>query len=372
VTFSPDGRHIASGSMAEKGQPAELCIWDAATGKQVRVRPLDQHQQVSQIDYSADGKRLVLAASESFIICEATTGAEVLRVPVGAGWVNCAVFSPDGKRLATAGFGGMVRIWHAETGRPLLTLHAHREQIHSLAFRPDGFQLASAGDDGTIKVWNVDDTSMKQGEQLRTYRGHRDVVRAVSFSPDGKRLASASNDATVRVWDADADQDKRILPVETGLVSGLDFSPDGRTLALASQDRTVRICDAETGLLLRILRGHASEVTSVAYSPDGRLLASAGAEDVRVWDTTSGRELFTLAGLKWIPVLAFSRDSRRLLTSSRSGNSTEIKCWDGATGKEIFVCRGWGPRPGVQSRRPALRLGQRRPHYQALGRSHRP
>jgi WD40 repeat protein len=66
--------------------------------------------------------------------------------------VLCAVFSPDGRRLATSSEDQTVRLWDAETGQEVLTLRGHTDIVPSVVFSPDGNRLVSAGADGTVQL----------------------------------------------------------------------------------------------------------------------------------------------------------------------------------------------------------------------------
>jgi hypothetical protein len=111
-----------------------------------------------------------------------------------------------------------------------------------VAFSPDGRRITTAGDDHTVRVWDTT-TGQELGPILL---GHAATVMGVVFSPDGRRIASASDDRTVKLWDAETHQEVLTLNGHTGPVWSVAFSPDGRTLASAGNrpDATVKLWDA--------------------------------------------------------------------------------------------------------------------------------
>src|SRR5262249_42884854 len=98
-------------------------------------------------------------------------------------------------------------------------------------------------------------------------------------------IGSASGFGEVKISDLSTG---RVLDLRghTAPVRGLACSPDGRRLATGSDDRTIKLWDTTTGEEVFTLRGHTAGVICVAFSPDGRRIASGGWDrTVRVWDT---------------------------------------------------------------------------------------
>ncbi len=64
-------------------------------------------------------------------------------------------FSPDGQRIATAGWDGTVRFWEL-SGRQLAQWNGHRGRVNSVGFSPDSQCIATTGDDGIVRLWQIE------------------------------------------------------------------------------------------------------------------------------------------------------------------------------------------------------------------------
>ena len=112
------------------------------------------------------------------------------------------MFSPDGKRLASASEDKTVKVWDAQTGQELFSFKGHEWRVNDVAFSPDGKRLVSGGD--TVKVWDA----QRDPSPLTLKGSDGSAVPSVAFSPDGKRLASGSF-VLAHVWGELAQIDSR-------------------------------------------------------------------------------------------------------------------------------------------------------------------
>jgi WD40 repeat protein/tRNA A-37 threonylcarbamoyl transferase component Bud32 len=272
--------------------------------------------------------------------------------------VRCVAFSPDGKRLASAGgnFGqaGEVKVWDVATGRELFCLRGHKDLVSCVVFSPNGRRLASANGGvfsrGEIKIWDTTD-----GRELDCLPAHATPVWGLAFSPDGLQLASFGRGVgptgsvlpgEVKLWDAADGRQLLCLPGNEAAAMptaslAVAFSPAAagprRRLAFADGHQ-VRVCDPATGKELFRLGQHPGLVNSVAYSLDGRRLASGSNDgEVKVWDAHTGKETVAFHHADGVLGLAFSPDGRRLVAAA--GNNL-VKVWDVTTQKEALVLRG--------------------------------
>lgn len=74
-------------------------------------------------------------------------------------------WSPDGTKVATGSSDNTEKVWQADTGRELITLHGHQAPVLAICWSPDGKRMASAGADNIVQVYAID-----QAELLRLVR----------------------------------------------------------------------------------------------------------------------------------------------------------------------------------------------------------
>ncbi|WP_152052924.1 WD40 domain-containing protein [Tautonia marina] len=334
---------VPSGPDAVDHRGFEWSYLQAACQQEIRV--FRGHEgPLKSLTFAPDGRRLATSGYDGTVrLRDTATGRDLAVLRGHERLVSSLAFAPDGRRLATSGNDGTVRLWDAETGEELTVLLGHEGIVNSLAFAADGRRLATSGYDGTVRLWNAE-----TGREQAILLGHEGPVGNIAFVLDGRRLATSGNDGTVRLWDAETGEELAVLLGHQGLVTCLAVAPDGRRLASASNDGTIRLWDAESGVEFPSLRYNGNLVTSLSFAPDGLRLATVSRDGkdwtmvpactVRIWDSWSGRELLNLRVHEGIVYsLAFAPDGRRLATSGYDGT---VRLWDAETGREQAVLRG--------------------------------
>ena len=222
-------------------------------------------------------------------------------------------------------------IWDYETATSQV-LSANASRVWSVAYSPDGRRLASAGEDATITIW--DTASGQKQAQIQ----NQNKILSLSWSPDGGRIAAAVGPHVV-VWDVSGSaritQQNQVFDASLGYdVNEVAWAPgEGATIAAAVSNKIAYLLDANSGNVSKQFAGHDGKVTSLAWAPDGKLLASGGEDNaVFLWEVDSGNSEQLGGHTDRITSLAFSYDGS-LLASSGDDNDKKILLWDVPTRK---------------------------------------
>lgn len=157
VSFSPDGKTIASGGTIGKG---EVVLWNASTG---------QEELVLLRERSAPG----------------VTGLD---------------FTPDGNIIVATFLDGTTRMWNTHSGEEMTILRdtsVDYPRINSMALRNDGRTVITGQDNGLF-IWDI-----FSGLQIGKLEEYSASATTVIFSPSGEFFAAtgySKGKAELYVW----------------------------------------------------------------------------------------------------------------------------------------------------------------------------
>jgi WD40 repeat protein/serine/threonine protein kinase len=286
--------------------------------------------EVEHAVFSPDGRRIVTAGKDHTArVWDAATGEEVTPRLRHGHIVLKASFSPDSRRVVTAGQDGTARVWDASNGKAVTRTLAHNGPVLDASFSPDGHWVVTASTDTTARLWDA-----VTGAPRTPPMKHAHWLHSVSFSLDGRHVVTASHDGTAQVWDTATG--KPIAPAlkHAAAVTSAVFSPDGRRVITASDDGTARLWDTATSQLAGPPIEHGDRVIRASFSPDGRYVATCSYDmTARVWDAATGRAVSApLKHRNSVRSALFSPDGRYIVTRS---NDHTARVWEAATGEAV-------------------------------------
>lgn len=359
VTYSPDGKQIATGSFDKT-----VKLWDAATLKEVRT--LEGHNgMVLTVLFTKDGRLLSGGEDNLVKLWQFASGPPPKPFPSAPAVLKTLALSKDGKVLAGGGEDGVVRLYDVAAMKPLRDITGHAGPVFAAAFSPDGARLYSTAADRTLRVWEVASgkalaayevgvqpaTSLAlapkedavylgkptgQVERLplplpgvATLAGHQAAILFVRKHPTAPRILSASADKTVKVFDVAAGKEVISIGSPANPLDVAVSPADANLLAIAGDDKAVRLFNLADGKAVAAKEGLPNPATSVAFTTDGKALIVGEADgSVRLHPYPFVPELAVRPALVHdgaITSLAKSADGTLLLTG---GEDKVARLWN--------------------------------------------
>ncbi len=284
--------------------------------------------------------------------------------------VYALAFSPDSKRLYSAGLDKVVNVWNTaaavrdlrrtrllERGIRWPVNRGLRGAIYALAVAPSDGLLAVGGYGASNELgelWLVDPV---QGKLVKVLRGHRQSIASLAFSADGKWLASLDYAGRGLLWQrgdwkstALADDDETAHPAHAARIAAqaqlrpLAVLGNTHVVLPQFQDiggdglprwrlKKISVHDVTQFELLPTL--HGGMVAALASSADGHRLASADLQgNLWLWETAQQARPTVLAQRQLVRALAFSPDGQTLVAGTAStSDRSELQIWDVPTAR---------------------------------------
>ena len=379
IALSPDGTTMAAATNSDRACP-RIVFMDTSTGKITRKLEFKDLRSARWMQFTPDGKSLVLSGWAGIQVLDAKSGKVTLAYGTNPGFDHSFAMSRDGKWVAYQPQehveNAPVWVRETKTGQGVMSLPGLGASCKGLAFSPDAKRLllwslvpsevkphimnfgdkealacidlptrkiigkrtiksmiqstrfvALCPDGETVAIENADHQSVSI-HHLPT-----DTIRCsiavkssgFSFTPDGKALLTIDELGSPALWDTAKGAKTRDFEGRVGhkqfVISG--FSRDGRTVAVLHHGfwesaARVIVWNVATGKRVGRPAGHDGAVTCVAYTPDGKMLISGSIDKtVRLWDAASGKHLRLLSVHKEaITAIAISPDGKLVASST--------------------------------------------------------
>ncbi|MCJ1311968.1 hypothetical protein MMC25_005642 [Agyrium rufum] len=372
LSFSPDGRLLASGSLDKS-----IKIWKLEDG--TTSYTMKAASPIYRLNFLSNGKELIFASGREISVWEIKSGApQDILSPLTTS-ASVIATSQNGKLcgmvMSISNQSTRIDVWDLISRKLQSTISVSRLDVLAACFNPEFTILNMACRDGLVYSWDFagQDTDL----QVKSIMGIWADVAAISF--DGTHIAWGLGGHAIAIQDATTGELLRIRRFESP--ESLAFSLDGTTLASGLLDGTVKIwsiLDLEAPSievlnqhqlaksLIRIDHPESLRHSSLAYrglldeqskkslgkryddmlvvlSPDqAYLVVLFSGQELRVWNIIEGRlqSSFDLpsCGKPGRHRIEFSSDSQLLLWQltpspirSRPEQDFQMRIWDANT-----------------------------------------
>lgn len=369
VAFSPDGKYIASTC-----NDGSVKIWDTKLGFEISTF-YNYETYGYDVAFSHDGKYLLGTGVNLNVIWNVATGKPIATIASGdgeefeeGGALTKGIFSYNNKYCYGSREDFSIMRWDMEeithptkysykydripfSEDSILNLSppssaffykGHTAEITGLAITKDNKYLVSCSDDSTIIIWNA-----QTGEKIRTIKNSFKLEN-IALTPDGKKIISCDDDMSekegLQIWDLQTGKQLFYKHTQYDKIKCLAVSPDGKYLAYGKLRGSLDIFSLASNKVITTIEAHSSWINGIAFSNDSRRLVSGSNDDnITIWDITTGKPIKefrkTIAN---IDRLTYEKQHRLITTSSSTIKKQTTVTWELDQGigiKNVFITK---------------------------------
>jgi len=196
IGFNKESRLMYSGS-----EDGSIKIWDLRNSNS--IHDIEHKEPCTCVILHPDQKHLFASYQNGEIRTLDFQNLTVKQsfLPDGETSIQSICVDPSGKHFCAVNNKGMCMIYNIDTSFEGLSLvkkwKAHDRYILKAMFSPNGKMLATTSADHTSKIWETD----QNFSDLKTLVGHQRWVWDCTFSVDSNYLITVSSDTSGRLWD---------------------------------------------------------------------------------------------------------------------------------------------------------------------------
>ena len=239
------------------------------------------------------------------ILWDAKTGTPLQRV-YHDHLVNQCAFNNLGTLLVSASSDHTARIWHVPSLRLKAALVGHLDDVEMAVFSPDGKTVATCSRDHTLRLFDLN------GKAGLVLAGHSADVISVSWAIDGRTLVSSSDDGSIRRWCAETGSTIEIISLNGVETDTVAISSEG--VIFAGDDAGVITVVTPAGTHLEA--AHSAGIKRLVWDDARRLLVTLSYDrSVMLWHFDAAQTLSCTAR-SFLPSIVWPRSCAFLGTDS--------------------------------------------------------
>jgi hypothetical protein len=152
---------------------------------------------VACVTFSPDGRRVATTSYDrTGVIRDVETAKQLVTLKGHGDWVQSVAFNDDGTRVVTASLDNTVAIWDSASGKRLRQPGRLDLDMYAARFVQNERRVVTVSRNDTAIAWDIE-----SGQRQHVFAGHTHEVVAEAISPDGRLLLTGSLDGTARLWD---------------------------------------------------------------------------------------------------------------------------------------------------------------------------